>query len=210
MTVKRCKNCNAMFDTDMFEDNKETDFCCTDCENGVPREIKPDPIVQFLAGIQFNMDIFVELEKAAADPEVMAKFFQTPDVLALHHLASQFDIYDPNKNGPGEVDHKAMVTLLKWFIIRYTNDPVWFCYVGWLMRSLAVYATPNSYYPIRTSPRFYLDNFIIRGQPINFADENANIKKPEEIFKRKKQDLIEKKVEELAKQKLEEKVDISE
>jgi hypothetical protein len=73
------------------------------------------------------------------------------------------------------------------------------------MRSLAIYATPNSYYPIRTSPRFYLDNFIVRGQPINFTEENANVKKPEEIFKRKKQDLIEKKVEQLAKQKLEEK-----
>lgn len=185
MVIKRCPRCNSLFEP--TSDGQE--FCKPDCE---PSKIVIDPVTKYLASIQFGANLFVELEKAWEDPDTLAKFFQTPDVLVLMHEVHQMEFYDPNRDGPGEIDHKAFINLLKWMIVKYTNDPVWFCYIGHLIRFLAAYSQPSSNFPIRTSPRFYPDNFIKRGEPINFSEENKKVENPQDIFKRKRKEMEEK------------------
>ncbi len=174
-------------------------FCKDECEAAYKENLLKDPLINYLSGFQFHHNIFVELEKAATDPDVMAKIFsEMPTLLALKTMGNVFDAFDPNRD-ISQKDHAAFSNLIKWFIMKYVSDPVWHCYIGWFIHNLVVYSGPHSNFPIRTSPRFHIDNFITRDMPINFHEENKKVDKPTEIFKRIRTQMKEERISELTK-----------
>lgn len=174
-------------------------FCKDECEAAYKENLLKDPLINYLSGFQFHHNIFVELEKAATDPDVLAKIFsEMPTLLALKTMGNVFDAFDPNRD-ISQKDHAAFSNLIKWFIMKYVSDPVWHCYIGWFIHNLVVYSGPHSNFPIRTSPRFHIDNFITRDMPINFHEENKKVDKPTEIFKRIRTQMKEERISELTK-----------
>lgn len=145
-----------------------------------------DPIIKYLSEVEFNPQLFDMLHRAGTDPELYDKLFITPELFVLMLGIDQLSMHDPNKDTDPPIDHKAFVNFLRWITIRFATDPVWQSYIGWFLRYTSKFAQTDSYYPIVYSPRWTMKNFMTRNEKINIAEENAKVKSPEEIFKRKK------------------------
>lgn len=149
-------------------------------------EIKTDPVVEFMSRLDFRTDLFDKLNEAQGNPEAYDKFFQTPDLYVFMNMVHVLNVADPNRHDPvGLKEHQAMVNLVKWMLVKFATDPTWFCYMGWMFRFFNAHSHPTSYWPIKHSERFYPRNFIVKGQPVNVAEENKQIKTPQEVFKSK-------------------------
>lgn len=159
-------------------------------ENLMPPEPEApyvDPVVRHLSGLKFETDLFDVLHQSNSDPDLYSKFFNVPELYVLMNALYVIDQHDPNKHiEEGHMDHYAMANLIRWITIKFATDPVWMCYFGWFIRFMAAHTSPTSYWPIKFSPRWLPENFIKRGEEIDIRTENAKLKTPEEIFKRRK------------------------
>lgn len=146
-----------------------------------------DPVVEFLTRLQFNTEIFEQLDKADKDPELFSHFMQVPDIYVLKNIWHIIANFDPNRNPdcPGIKDHIAWVNLIKWFIIKSTTDPQWLSYLGHFGRLYGGTQHASSYYPIKYSPRFTPNGFFVKGNPTNIEEENKRITNTEDEFAEK-------------------------
>lgn len=148
-----------------------------------------DPVVDYLSKLQFRTDLFDVLHQAQGDPNAYDKFFQTPEFYVFMNMIHVLESSDPNKGDVnGDMDHQAMINLIKWLIVKFATDPTWFCYIGWMFRFFSAHQHPTSYWPVQHSDRFFPRNFVVKGQEIDIAAENMKLKvnkTPNDVFKSK-------------------------
>lgn len=155
-------------------------------DNNIPTENNQiphqDPVIEFLSKLQFNTNIFEQLDKADKDPELYTYFMQVPDIYVLKNMLWIIGEHDPNVKGLGKQDHDAWHNLLKWLLIKMMTDPQWTSYIGHFGRLYGSCQNQSSYYPIKYSPRFTPHGFFVKGEPVNMKEENERITDAEDEF----------------------------
>lgn len=140
-----------------------------------------DQLVDILSKINYDTNVFEDLDKAAVDQEKFAMFFRMPNVLILYsawHVLQRFDTNDCE-----DPDHKAFGNLIKWLILKMLTDPVWFSYLGHFMWFISVHANPSSYYPLMMHDRFIPGKWYTRGEEVDVVKEQSeNCHRPDDAF----------------------------
>jgi hypothetical protein len=147
---------------------------------------KNDAVIDFFSQIKFETNLFDIINQSDTNPELYDQLFQAPELFILNNARMVIAHYDPNGKCPeGLKDHEAMLNIIRWIMLKFATDPVYTCYFGYLFRFVAAHTSPGSYWPVQFHPRWLPENFIVRGEQVNVAEENAKIRTPAEIFKRK-------------------------
>ena len=139
-----------------------------------------DPVINLLKELNFDgIPLFDELVEQQTDKELCIKYFKMSTEVALFHLLVEFDAFDTHPSNAE--DHIAMRNLIKWVMMKFSSDPVWFSYLGWFMWGIASSGHADTYHPLLWHPKFVPTDFYNRtDKPTDVMDKTV---RPHEVFK---------------------------
>lgn len=120
------------------------------------RIAEEDVVVKFLKSLQIESKIFEELDACAWDQEKYSKYFAFPELFSIRNAIGQSHVFDPDRDSD---EHKAFINLMTWMMIKIATHPYWHQKFGWLIRFLAGHTVQGSYWPIKFSPFFIINNW---------------------------------------------------
>ena len=120
------------------------------------RVAENDVVVNFLKSLQFESTLFQELDACAWDQEKYSKYFTFPELFTIRNAIGLTQAYDPDKESD---EHKAFVNLMSWMMIKIATHPYWHQKLGWFIRFTAGHTVAGSYWPIKFSPFFIINNW---------------------------------------------------
>jgi len=128
-----------------------------------------DVVVEFLKTLKFDTKIFDELDACSWNQEKYAKYFVFPELFAVRNAIGLSHVYDPDRDSD---EHKAFINLMTWMMIKMATHPYWHQKFGWLIRFMAGHTVAGSYWPIKFSPFFIVNNWKSMHDNWNKKEEN--------------------------------------
>lgn len=146
--------------------------------------IPEDPLIHVFSKLTIDAPFFSELSKYADNQEIYAKYYQNSNILILWNAIDVIERMDTNPK-TGE-DHLAFCNMIRWMLAKYGTDPVWHCYIGWIMNFFRSHEVASHYYPLRMADHFIPGKWFTRETDVKAIYEQALAESKEELKEAKK------------------------